>query len=219
MEYCSIPICRRQAIHRAEVKRTCQLHAVSIADCDGRRQRTPRTLLPADVRFRPSAGTGAQSAPDSPACARRGTGRGKASQGSTRGAPATPTKPHPPNGRAPSQQSGRGRTPLQPHTRKSVYGRTRASVAPTVSGESESDRPPDCHRLAADWPAVGCRQATGLVQRRRPICKGSGRTRRPPGPERAQRSAPNLLRPSRHLPGLEHASSGRSLRSPVEACS
>jgi hypothetical protein len=41
----------------------------------------------------------------------------------------------------------------------------------------------------------------------------------PLGPERAQRSAPDLLRPFRHHPGPELASSGRSLRSPVEACS
>ena len=40
-----------------------------------------------------------------------------------------------------------------------------------------------------------------------------------PGPKRAQRSGPDLLRPFRHLPGPEHPSSGRSLRSPVEGCS
>lgn len=41
----------------------------------------------------------------------------------------------------------------------------------------------------------------------------------PREPKRAQRSAPDLLRPFRQQPGVEHASSGRSLRSPVEACS
>ena len=77
--------------------------------------------------------------------------------------------------------------------------------------------PPLRRRVAGGWPPDGNRFSSAPPDEPRRV--GSDAKAAEGGPKRAQRSAPDLLRPFRHLPWLEYASSGRSLRSPVEGCS
>ena len=99
---------------------------------------------------------------------------------------------------------------------------SRPPIAPVNAGpqrsEEELDRRDTIERLAeAPSPCAGGATAD-TPPPDEPRRVGSD-AEAPRGPERAQRSAPDLLRPFRQQPGVEHASSGRSLRSPVEGCS
>ena len=87
-------------------------------------------------------------------------------------------------------------------------GRPEPRATPRGTIERLAEAPSPCGTCASvDTPAPDESQRVGSD------------AEAPRGPARAQRSAPDLLRPFRQQPGEEHASFGRSLRSPVEACS
>lgn len=91
-----------------------------------------------------TGGAGAESAPDSPASVSRGTGRGEASQGSTRGGPPTPTEPNPLHERSPSQKKSAPKIQLN---------REQTQTRPTT--RSKSDCRISVSRFRPVWIATG----------------------------------------------------------------
>ena len=165
-------------------------------------------------------GAGAESAPDSPACARRGTGRGGASQESTRGGPPTPTEPRPLHERSPSQKKD---------ARKLERSREQPEMRPTT--RLYSDFGIGVMRCRPVWTATGAimmftpdhvtKYSSPTPDEPRVV--GAGRDRRSRRRRGRERSAPAPIsrgRSGQH-PAFEGTGSRRdaATRSPARPCS
>jgi hypothetical protein len=100
---------------------------------------------------------------------------------------------------------------------------SRLLIAPVNAGpqrsEEELDRRDTIERLAEALSPCAASASFNPPPPDEPQRVGSDAEAAAGGPERAQRSEPDLLRPFRQQPGVEYASAGRNLRSPVEAYS
>jgi hypothetical protein len=166
-----------------------------------------------------TAGAGAESAPDSTASACRGTGRRKASQGSTRGGPPTPTEPSPLHESGPFTAKKRSENPTEARTNPNATDYTLEVRLQDfgVAIPASLDRNRRDHDVHAITRGETCIAAPGRAT------GGRGRTR-PTEPQaersRAQRPGPDLpwpfratsgLRRNRVAPGRSNAESGATL--------
>ena len=137
----------------------------------------------------------------SPACARRGTGRGEASQGSTRGGPPTPPEPSPLHECSRSQKKSASKNPTAARTNPDATDYTRevrlrdfGVAIPAGLGRNRRDHDVHASSHGETFIAAPGRGAGG---------RGRARPTEPQAERsRAQRSGPDLPWPFRAHPGL-----------------